>query len=147
MILYNPAIASDQVLRPCLWPYPARGGSVFITGTAIISTQNTLIGASVKLGRQRPKKWQLTDLSGERRATSAGLNGTRFVRRRLKTGLRRQRDIFLPRETRRVAGVSEPLRSAQGNCGQLVAAAAAFTRPQHDYAPEDQPRAERLRRI
>lgn len=46
MILYNPAIASNQVLRPCLWPYPARGGSVFSTGTAIISTQNTLIGVN-----------------------------------------------------------------------------------------------------
>jgi fibronectin-binding autotransporter adhesin len=44
ILLLNATIASNVVYRPFGQSYPARGGGLFITTTAIITAQNTLIG-------------------------------------------------------------------------------------------------------
>jgi len=49
VLLYNATIASNRLNRPTGQIYPARGGGVFITTTAIITAQNTLIGDNARV--------------------------------------------------------------------------------------------------
>jgi predicted outer membrane repeat protein len=46
--LFNVTIAGNSVLRPSGQAYPARGGGLFITSTAIITMQNSLIADNVR---------------------------------------------------------------------------------------------------